>query len=65
MLTYDAVALQGGADLFVEWMPKLHPDLEFGPAALDEGCAVIEWPERLGDDSAAWFQRHVPMERRD
>lgn len=22
--------------------------------ALDEGCAVIEWPERLGDDPAAW-----------
>jgi tRNA threonylcarbamoyladenosine biosynthesis protein TsaE len=23
--------------------------------ALDEGCAVIEWPERLGDDPAAWL----------
>ena len=22
--------------------------------ALDDGCAVIEWPERLGDDPAAW-----------
>ena len=23
--------------------------------ALDEGCALIEWPERLGDDPAAWL----------
>jgi tRNA threonylcarbamoyladenosine biosynthesis protein TsaE len=23
--------------------------------ALDEGCAVIEWPERLGEDLAAWL----------
>lgn len=23
--------------------------------ALDDGCAVIEWPERLGEDPAAWL----------
>jgi tRNA threonylcarbamoyladenosine biosynthesis protein TsaE len=23
--------------------------------ALDEGCAIIEWPERLGDDPGAWL----------
>jgi len=23
--------------------------------ALNEGCAVIEWPERLGDDPAVWL----------
>lgn len=23
--------------------------------ALDEGCAVIEWPERLGEDPARWL----------
>lgn len=23
--------------------------------ALDHGCAVIEWPERLGSDPAAWL----------
>ena len=23
--------------------------------ALGEGCAVIEWPERLGDDPAGWL----------
>jgi tRNA threonylcarbamoyladenosine biosynthesis protein TsaE len=23
--------------------------------ALDEGCAIIEWPERLGDDPGSWL----------
>ena len=23
--------------------------------ALDEGCAVIEWPERLGEDPSVWL----------
>lgn len=23
--------------------------------ALDDGCAVIEWPERLGEDPSAWL----------
>ena len=23
--------------------------------ALDAGCAIIEWPERLGEDPAAWL----------
>lgn len=40
LLPYDRVALQGGADLFVQWMPKLHPELDFGPAALDEWRAA-------------------------
>ena len=31
---YDRTALQGGADLFVEWMPKLKPDLHFDDAAI-------------------------------
>jgi tRNA threonylcarbamoyladenosine biosynthesis protein TsaE len=26
--------------------------------ALDVGCALIEWPERLGDDPAAWLGPH-------
>lgn len=34
--TYDATALQGGADLFVDWMPRLEPSLAFGPTARDE-----------------------------
>ncbi len=33
LLTYDAVALKGGADLFLEWLPRLEPRLDFGDAA--------------------------------
>lgn len=35
LLTYDTTALQGGADLFVEWMPKLVPALGFDAAAME------------------------------
>ena len=38
--TYDATALLGGADLFVQWMPKLYPQLDFGVAALEEWRAA-------------------------
>ena len=34
LLTYDVVALQGGADLFVEWLPKLIPALSFSDEAI-------------------------------
>ncbi|HEY0928115.1 N-acetylmuramate/N-acetylglucosamine kinase AmgK [Brevundimonas sp.] len=34
LLVYDETALQGGADLFVEWMPKLDPALRFDDAAV-------------------------------
>lgn len=34
LLVYDETALQGGADLFVEWMPKLDPALSFDDAAV-------------------------------
>ena len=27
--------------------------------ALDDGCAIIEWPERLGDDPTAWVGTDV------
>jgi aminoglycoside/choline kinase family phosphotransferase len=36
LLTYDETALQGGADLFVEWMPKLDPALSFDEAAITD-----------------------------
>ncbi len=29
--------------------------------ALDDGCALIEWPERLGDDPAVWLGRDILM----
>lgn len=40
LLTYDETALQGGADLFVEWMPKLQPALAFDEAAIAEWRAA-------------------------
>lgn len=40
LLTYDETALQGGADLFVEWMPKLDPSLAFDHAAVEEWRAA-------------------------
>jgi aminoglycoside/choline kinase family phosphotransferase len=36
LLSYDAVALKAGADLFVEWQPKLNPGLDFGAEARAE-----------------------------
>jgi aminoglycoside/choline kinase family phosphotransferase len=40
LLLYDETALQGGADLFVEWMPRLKPSLAFDAAAIDEWRAA-------------------------
>ena len=37
---YDATALQGGADLFVEWLPKLDDRLVFDPAAFADWRAA-------------------------
>ncbi len=34
LLTYDETALQGGADLFIEWMPRLDPALSFDAGAI-------------------------------
>ena len=36
LLTYDGIALKTGGDLFLEWLPRLHPELDFGAAATDE-----------------------------
>ena len=57
LLAYDAVALQAGADLFVEWMPRLHPDLDFGPAALDEWRAAWAPISAMGEEKA-WVIAH-------
>ncbi len=37
---YDQTALQGGADLFVEWYPRLEPSIVLDEAALAEWRAV-------------------------
>lgn len=46
LLTYDATALQGGADLFLEWMPKLVPSLNFDAEAVEAWRAV--WSPVVG-----------------
>ena len=38
LLTYDETALQGGADLFVEWLPRLDERLSFDAAAVADWC---------------------------
>lgn len=38
--TYDATALKGGADLFVEWLPRLKPGLDFAEMARAEWDAA-------------------------
>lgn len=40
MLVYDEVALQGGADLFVEWLPKYDSRVSFDEAAIAEWKAA-------------------------
>lgn len=57
LLTYDAVALQGGADLFIEWLPKLHPDLAFGPDVQDEWRAAWAPIVAMGEQKA-WTIAH-------
>ena len=37
LLTYDETALQGGADLFVEWLPKLDDRVRF------DAVAIADW----------------------
>ena len=40
LLTYDDLALKTGGAVFLEWLPKLRPTLDFGPAAAAEWEAV-------------------------
>jgi aminoglycoside/choline kinase family phosphotransferase len=50
LLAYDATALKGGADLFVEWMPRLDRRLSFDDAARaewdDAWAPVVQAAER-------------------
>lgn len=50
LLVYDATALKGGADLFVEWMPRLEPRLRFSDEALaewdDAWAPIVQGAER-------------------
>jgi hypothetical protein len=55
LLVYDAVALKAGADTFVEWQPRLNPDLDFGAAARAEWDGLWTDIARRGEAGAAVF----------
>ena len=59
LLTYDETALQGGADLFVEWLPKLDDRLSFDDAA------VAEWRTVWGPITAEGASKASVMAHRD
>lgn len=40
LLTYDELALKTGGALFLEWLPRLYPSLDFSPAARQEWEAI-------------------------
>ena len=52
LLAYDETALQGGADLFVEWLPKLQPQLRFNEAAVADWRAAWAPIARMGAQGA-------------
>lgn len=53
LLTYDAIALQAGADLFIEWMPKLHPELEISTVAIDQWRKAWAPVVAMGEERAS------------
>jgi aminoglycoside/choline kinase family phosphotransferase len=55
LLTYDAVALKAGADLFVEWQPRLNPALDLGPEARAEWDGLWTGIAQRGEAGAAVF----------
>ncbi|MGO4410193.1 MULTISPECIES: N-acetylmuramate/N-acetylglucosamine kinase AmgK [unclassified Brevundimonas] len=59
LLTYDQTALQGGADLFVDWLPKLVPSLAF------DNAAVAEWRDVWAPITAAGEGGATVMAHRD
>lgn len=55
LLPYDAVALKAGADLFVEWQPRLNPALDFGVEARAEWDGLWTEIAARGEAGAAVF----------
>ena len=59
LLDYDATALQGGADLFVEWLPRLDPRLSF------DDTAKAEWAMAWGPLVARGAEGATVLAHRD
>jgi aminoglycoside/choline kinase family phosphotransferase len=53
LLTYDSLALKAGADLFVDWLPALKPELDFGREARAEWDALWSDIARRGEAGAS------------
>jgi aminoglycoside/choline kinase family phosphotransferase len=55
LLTYDDVALKTGGEIILEWLPKLKPELTFGPEAIAEWEAIWAPIRRRGEAGASVF----------
>jgi N-acetylmuramate 1-kinase len=55
LLTYDALALKTGGDLFIEWLPRLEPALTFGDDALAAWETLWDPIRRRAEAGAAVF----------
>jgi aminoglycoside/choline kinase family phosphotransferase len=55
LLTYDETALQTADALFLEWLPKLKPELSFGPEAVAEWDAIWTPIRVRGAEGASVF----------
>ena len=55
LLDYDGVALQTAENLFVEWMPRFNPALEFGKTSREDWDGIWAPIERRGASRASIF----------
>lgn len=55
LLTYDALALKTGADLFVEWAPKFDPRIRLDAEAIEAWRALWAPIQRRGAEDASVF----------
>ncbi len=63
LLTYDALALRTGADLLLEWLPKLDPRIVIGPEAIAEWDGLWRpWRERAEKGASVFTHRDYHAE---
>ncbi len=55
LLSYDAVALNTASDLFVEWLPRFNPALQFDPDAVDAWRTIWAPIAARAEDEATVF----------